>query len=166
MKNVRQLAVVAVFGFPVFYVFWIIFVGTFSTHELLIGIVGSGLATAGVVVVNLEYPFRFAPTLTDVLSLWRVPWYLVSDTREIFVVAVEDLLGIKAAKSLFRIVPFDAGKKDNPRAAARRLLAVIYTTITPSTIVLGVNSNDHKMLLHQLERSPIQKMTKDLGAQV
>ncbi len=80
-------------------------------------------------------------------------------------VAAKDLLGIKGARSLFRIVPFDAGKKDNPRAVARRVLAVVYTTMTPSTIVLGVNSNDHKMLLHQLEPSPVPKMTKYLGAQ-
>ncbi len=99
------------------------------------------------------------------LALWRIPGYLVTGTWEVIAVAAKDQLGIKRAQSLFRIVRFDAGKKDDSHATARRVLAASYTTIAPNFIVLGVNTNDRELLFHQIERSPVPAMTKDLGAQ-
>ncbi len=163
-KTTRQLASILSLGFFSFYLCWIIFVGTFSLHELLIGVLGAVLATAGLSIINRHYPARFHPGLTELLSLWRLPAYVVSDTWKILALRDKDLRSIETANSLFRLVPFRAGEKDDPRATARRALAVIYTTITPNTVVLGVNTNDQTLLLHQLARSPVSNMTEDLGA--
>ena len=148
----------------VFYVLWILFTGTFASHELLIGAVSALLATVGLFVVNLQYPARFSPTVSELVSLWRLPWYLITGTWEIALVAMKDLLGIEPAKSLFRIAQFDAGEEEDPRATARRVLAVAYTTVAPNFIVLGVNAIDQLLLFHQIERSAVPKMTKELGA--
>lgn len=164
MKTTRQLASILSLVFLSFYLCWIIFVGTFSLHELLIGVLGALLATAGLSTINCHYPARFHPTLTELLSLWRLPGYLVSDTWTILTVRAKDLRRVQTANSLFRLVPFRAGEKDDPRATARRVLAVIYTTVTPNTVVLGVNTNDQHLLLHQLVRGPVSRMTEDLGA--
>ncbi len=164
MKNTRQLDRILSLSFLSFYFCWIIFVGTFSLHELLIGVLGALLATAGLSIINRYYPARFYPRLTELLSLWRLPGYLISDTWKILALRAKDLRDVQTANSLFRVVPFQAGEKEDPRATARRVLAVIYTTITPNTVVLGVNTNDQKLLLHQLVRSPVSRMTKDLGA--
>src|SRR5205823_11258752 len=43
-------------GFPDFYVFWIVFSGTFAVHELMIGAVGALLATSGMLVIGVQYP--------------------------------------------------------------------------------------------------------------
>lgn len=147
-----------------FYLFWIVFSGSFATHELLIGTIGAALATSGMVVINLQYPARFAPTASNLLTIWRLPWYVLSGTWEIAVVAAKDLIGIKPAKSLLRIARFDAGDKDDPRANARRVLAAGYTTVAPNFIVLGVNTSDQSLLFHQIERSSVPKMTRELGA--
>ncbi len=168
MKNVKKFgSVLKVFAFslPVFYLFWIIFVGTFALHELLIGVIGAVLASIGLSVIDYYYPARFSPKLIELLSLWRLPWYLVSGTWEIAAVAAKDLIGVSPAKSLFRIVRFAAGEEDDPHATARRVLAVIFTTITPNFIVLGVNTRDQNLLFHQIERSSVPKMTQSLGAQ-
>ncbi len=164
MKATRQLASILSLGFVSFYFCWIIFVGTFSLHELLIGVLGALLATTGLSIINRSYPARFQPRLMELLSLWRLPGSLVSDTWKILALRAKDLRSIRTANSLFRVVPFRAGEKDDPRATARRVLAVIYTTITPNTVVLGVNTNDQKLLLHQLVRGPVSRMTEDLGA--
>lgn len=164
VNQVRQLAAFLAVALPVLYLFWIVFVGTFSLHELLIGIVGAVLAATGLLVIRLQYPERFSPTFLELLSLWRLPWYLLSGTWEIVVVATKDLLGIKRAQSLFRIVQFDAGAPDDAHATARRALAALYTTAAPNFIVLGVNAGDGKLLFHQIERSSVPKMTKELGA--
>ncbi len=164
MKATRQPGSILSLGFLSFYVCWIIFVGTFSLHELLIGVLGALLATAGLSIINCHYPARFHARLTELLSLWRLPGYLISDTWKVLAVRAKDLRGVQTATSLFRVVPFRAGEKEDPRASARRALAVIYTTITPNTVVLGVNTNHQNLLLHQLVRGPISRMTKDLGA--
>jgi multisubunit Na+/H+ antiporter MnhE subunit len=165
-SNARRIVILAGLSVSVFYyVFWLIFVGTFASHELLIGIIGAALATVGLAVVVAYDPSRFSPTMIGLLSLWRLPWYLISGTWEITVVAAKDLLGIQRAKSLFRVVDFKAGDKEDPHATARRVLAVTYTTAAPNFIVLGINTSDQKLLFHQIERSSVPKMTQELGAQ-
>lgn len=69
-------------------------------------------------------------------------------------------IGGKRAESLFRVSPFRAGTAENPRATARRALAVVYTTVAPNFIVLGANANQQKMLFHQIERSSAPTMTE------
>ncbi len=150
---------------PVFYGMWLFFVGTFSLHELLIGIIAAVLASAGMVVVTIFYQTPFSPGAADLLALWRLPWYLVSGTWEVLVVAAKDLVGSERAESVFRVAPFDAGATKDPRKTARRALAAIYTTIAPNFIVLGVNPSDHKLLFHQIKRSSVPKMTEQLGAE-
>ena len=147
------------------YLLWLLFVGTFELHELVVGIIAAVLSSIGMGVIALGYSVPFSPTVTDVLACWRLPWYLLSDTWVVFEVSAKDLLGVDRAKSLFRVSPFDAGSKKDPRKAARRSLATIYTTVSPNFIVLGVNSSDQKLLFHQIERSSVPKMTKQLGAE-
>jgi multisubunit Na+/H+ antiporter MnhE subunit len=165
VKITAKFAVLPAVSLPLFYLLWIIFTGTFALHELLTGIVATLLATTGIAIISIQQPTRFSPRLADLLSAWRLPWYLVSGTLEIIVVAAKDVMGTKRAQSLFRIVPFDAGKNEGPRAAARRVLAVVYTTATPTSIVLGVNASNNKLLFHEINRTSISKMTKQLGAQ-
>lgn len=164
MKNARQLVAPITLGVPASYLLWLIFIGTFALHELLIGAVATVLAIAGLCLINVHYPARFAPSVGELLSLWRLPWYLVSGTWEIMKVGAMDWMGLERAKSLFRVAPFNAGKKDDPTAVARRVLAVTYTTAAPNFIVLGINANNQQLLFHQIERGAVPKMTQDLGA--
>lgn len=117
------------------------------------------------VVIELNYSAPFSPSLMDLLALWRLPWYLLSGTWEVLSVAAQDLIGVDRADSLFRVAPFEAGAKKNPRTTARRVLAAVYTTVAPNFIVLGVNASDQKLLFHQIKRSSVPKMTEQLGAE-
>jgi multisubunit Na+/H+ antiporter MnhE subunit len=165
MKNASKVALIFFTTLMPFYLLWLIFVGTFELHELLIGIIGAVFASVAMVVLGLQYPVPFSPSISDLLACWRLPWYLLSGTWEIFQVAAGDLLGIKPAKSLFRISPFDAGSKEDPGKTARRTLATVYTTVAPNFIVLGINASDQRLLFHQIERSSVPKMTERLGAE-
>ncbi len=165
MKRARKSGIAAAIALPTFYLLWILFTGTFSRHELLVGIVADALSVVGVLVVISKYPARFAPTLKELLAGWRLCWYLISGTWEVLVVAGRDVAGGKRAQSLFRVVPFSAGKQDNPQDTARRVLATLYTTITPTTIVLGVNVSEKKLLFHEIQRGRVSRMTRALGAQ-
>ena len=164
VTQVLQIAVTFWLTLPAFYGLWLLFTGTFSLHELLIGIIAALLASVGMVVVTICYSTPFSPTAKDVLAMWRLPWYVVSDTWVVLLVAAKDLIGMHRADSLFRVVPFEAGAKGDPRKSARRVLAVVYSTMAPNSIVLGVNVSDQKLLFHQIKRSSVPKMTRQLGA--
>jgi multisubunit Na+/H+ antiporter MnhE subunit len=164
MKRKLQSSVLIGLSVPFFYLLWIVFVGTFSLHELLVGIIATFLATLGLLVVIVQYPPRFSPGISDLLACWRLPWYLLSGTWEVLYVAARDSIGGKRAQSLFRVSPFEADGH-NPRTTARCALAVVFTTVAPNFIVLGVNASDQKMLFHQIERSSVPKMTEQLGAE-
>lgn len=165
MKEVRKLALPFALSLPAFYGLWLFFTGTFSLHELEIGTIAALLASSGMVVVAHCYSVPFSPTLKDLLALWRLPWYVVSDMWITLAVAAEDIAGKHRAESIFRVVPFRARGMDAPRATARRVLAVLYSTVAPNSIVLGINANNEQMLFHQIKRSSVPKMTKQLGAE-
>jgi len=114
------------------------------------------LARRETLTLDLRWP--------DLLAGWRVPWYIVSGVYEVAIILSKDLCGVKAAESFYRVSGFKTSKSD-PQLIARRVLATAYTTTAPNFIVIGIDYNQSRMLFHQLERSIVPKMTKELGAQ-
>ena len=164
MKIPRRIASLIALSLPGAYGLWMVFVGTFSAHELMVGIAATLLAVIGMCVIDVQYPARFSPSMAELLSIWRLPWEVVSGTWTVLKLAAADLVGAEKAESLFLVVPFEAGAKEGPRSVARRVLAVTYTTMTPETIVLGININSKQMLYHAIKRGPLPEMTPSLGA--
>ena len=142
---------------------WILFVGKIGWNELLAGGMASGLAATAARIVWAQHIAGFRGNLGWLLEMWRLPIYAVTGTAEIFAVLFRQLFGGKPAESLVLAVPFDAGGDDD-ESAARRALAVAYTTSTPNFIVIGVDMKRRQLVYHQIERSPILQITKDLGA--
>lgn len=101
---------------------------------------------------------------SDALALWRVPWYLISGIGEITVALMKDLAG-QQAESIFRVCGFKTAKA-NPRMVTLRALATAYTSIAPNFIVVGIDYRQSRMLFHQIRRSAVPRMTKELGAEV
>ncbi len=165
MKDVSKVGLTFLATLPAFYGLWLLFVGTFSLHELLIGIIAAVLASIGMGVVTLYYQNPFSPAASDLFAAWRLPWYVLSDTWVVLTVAAKDLIGTHRAESLFLVVPFEAGSTRDARMTARRVLATVYSTIAPNSIVLGINASDRKLLFHQIKRSSVPKMTEQLGAE-
>jgi len=138
---------------------WVLFTGSFSLHELVLGAAFTALTLGVTALAWRNMGILFSPTVRQVFCLWRIPWYVLHDSVEVSLILANDMLGFREAGSHFRAVTFpsDTEKHD----IARAVLATTGTTMTPSTIVLGVE--DDLLLLHQLERSPLPKMIADLG---
>ncbi|HLZ40731.1 MAG TPA: hypothetical protein VKQ11_07210 [Candidatus Sulfotelmatobacter sp.] len=164
MKNAGKFAAILGVTLPSSYLFWLVLVGTFSLHELLIGVIAAALTAAGMLVVTVNYPAPFSPTLGELLTCWRLSWYLLSGTWEVLSVAAKDALGVERGQSLFRVSRYEPGTKEDPHRTARRVLAVVYTTAAPNFIVLGINPNQRTLLFHQIKRSSVPQMTEQLGA--
>ncbi len=150
---------------PSLFVCWMIFVGTFDEQEMLIGMAVSVVSAVAICVVEYANEAHFRPRLRDVAQVVFVPWLFLQGTYEILLVSVRDLLGGKKAESDFRLAEFDSGDTQDPHDTGRRVLAVGYTTMAPNFIVLGINSRERRMLFHQIEKSPVPRMTKNLGAE-
>lgn len=141
---------------------WLAFTGTTSSAELLLGAASSLFCAAASLLTWQAMGISIAVNLPDLLRIWRVPFTVNRDAWIITVVLVKDLLGISRAASHLCAVPFE--RRSGRRARLRRVLITAYTSISPNSIVIGIDEEQHLVLFHQLARTPISKTMQRLGA--
>ncbi len=149
---------------PFLFLLWLVFVGTFATPEMLIGAAAMLVAALAHCIVARAEPAHFRPRVRNIAQFAYVPWLLVQGTFEILYVSLRDLFGGRKAVSAFRVVEFRAGDPRNRADTGRRVLAVTGTTMAPNFIILGINADENELLFHQIEKSPVPPLTKNLGA--
>ena len=98
-----------------------------------------------------------------VAQAWRLPWNICKGTGELFIAAYNQISRRKGADNYLATVAFQYGGDDS-RSAARRMLAVSYTTLTPNFIVLGLVPEAKLMLYHQVQKGEVSQLTQNLGA--
>ena len=141
---------------------WMIFVSMPKLDELLVGIAAALIAAFADGVVKAKKFATFYPHLRSMLLVFWEPWYALSGTAAIFVALGRRLLG-KKSEALLRAIPFDAGG-DDAESAARRALAVMYTTIPPNFVVVGIDRDKNLMLVHQVSPTGTPLIAQRLGA--
>lgn len=149
--------------YVVLYGVYLLFASTLTTPELVAGAVVAVIATGATVVFGTVGVVHFKPSPRDLLQVWRVPYYAVIDTIQVVGALAKQLFTRRGADSLLRAVPFDVGAADEG-AAARRALAVTYTTLTPNFIVLGIAHEQALLLYHEITDAEVPQMTINLGA--
>src|SRR5256714_5941940 len=150
-------------AFVLAFVTWFLLVGRLGTDEAWAAIPGSLLAAIATWVVLEQHVVGFSDRAGYLLEAWRLPGYMITGSIEIFRVLLRQLFAGKPAASLLLAVPYDA-LGDDPGDAAKRALAIAYTTSTPNFIVLGIDHRRGMLVFHQIERGPILAMLKRLGA--
>jgi multisubunit Na+/H+ antiporter MnhE subunit len=143
---------------------WVWLVATTHVHEMIVGAAVVVLATLFLLLVHRSQPNAVQLHWKDVAQGWRIPWYMVCDTWVVTLVFLRDLLHLRPAGSSSRVCGFKCSKRD-PAILGRGVLATIYMTATPNSIVLGIDPESSRMLFHQLERASVPKMARALGAQ-
>lgn len=146
------------------YGIYLLFVSTLTKPELWAGLIAAAIATLASGVFGTIGLVRFKPTFRELLEAWRIPYYAVQGSWELFKALGNQLFTERGAESLIRAVPFAVGENDDPHAAARRALAVTYTTLTPNFVVLGIAHKQALMLYHQVLPGEVLQMTINLGA--
>ena len=142
---------------------WIAFVNTLNPHELLIGALASLATVLFTTFVCRLSTQDFSLHPSDVIQLWRIPWYIVVDVYVVTVVVFKDLFSLEEAQSLYRVCGFDTSVHD-PVRKARTVMAIAYTTASPNIIVVGIDPTQSRMLFHQVKSGKVPEMTKALGA--
>lgn len=163
MTKASRFAVPALIQIVTLSLFWIACVATFHLHEMLLGLAAVALSVAFCLFTIRTLPLRFRPTVSEILQVLYVPWYVFVDLLQITLVLLLDLSG-RRAPSLFRSVPW-LPVKNTGRDTARRVLAIAYTTVSPNCIVLGVDCARHQLLFHQLRADSLPRFTRSLGAE-
>ncbi|HZZ39035.1 MAG TPA: hypothetical protein VFE06_07885 [Acidobacteriaceae bacterium] len=143
-------------------VFWVACVSTLRSHELLVGAVAVMLSVTSCLFVARTLPLRFRPTLGEIAQMWRLPANVISDLILITLVLIRDFAG-ERAPSYFRSAPWSA-VENSGRDTAKRALAISYTTVSPNCIVVGIDCGRGQVLFHQLKKSPVPTITRNLGA--
>jgi multisubunit Na+/H+ antiporter MnhE subunit len=164
MADVRTMSTRAVFWLGqaiLFLLLWLLFVNTTDFYELLIGGGVAALAATASELTREQAFARFAPRLSWLLQIWRMPWYVIEGCATIVWALAKHF--VKPEPSVLRSVVYDAGSSD-PASAARRALTIAYTTIPPNFVVLSIDLERDRMLVHQVSKSETPTMTRNLGA--
>jgi multisubunit Na+/H+ antiporter MnhE subunit len=142
---------------------WMIFVSELRWHELEIGIAAALLATIGNWVVTEEGLAAFRPRARWVLlGLWE-PWYVVKGMVVVFRELWRTFTGVQP-EGRFKAVAYQYGGAD-PMSTAKRALFAVYVTVSPDTIVVGLDRDQQIALLHQVGPEEISELARRLGAE-
>jgi hypothetical protein len=144
------------------FVGWLAFTQRLTSTELAAGALAACVAGTASLIVWSHNLATFRGEARALAQVWRLPKYALTGTWEILSVLAAHLAG-RRAPSLLGCVRYE-DRGDDPRSRARRALAVAYTTITPNFLVLGVDLERGLLWYHQLRRSPVPRMTVNLGA--
>ena len=142
---------------------WVLLVAGTTAHEMVVGAFAVVLATIFLAVVWHQQPQHIKMTAKDVLQGWRLPWYLLADAWVVTLVLIRDLMG-KRAGSYYRVCGFKTAREE-PTLVGKRVLATVYASMSPNSIIVGIDWKQSRMLTHQIARSPVSRMTKNLGGQ-
>lgn len=142
---------------------WMLFVSQLQGAELVAGAAAALLGAVADGVVKSKRLAKFRPRPSWVWLFSWEPWYVLTGSASILRALARRLMG-KKSEAQFRVVPFRAGGKDS-KSAARRALAITATSISPDTIVVGIDRERGFTLLHLIAPKPVPKIARKLGAE-
>jgi multisubunit Na+/H+ antiporter MnhE subunit len=130
--------------------FYLLLIDTTQLPELYAGVGATLLAAIGFEVSRAQGLAEAALPIGGLARSWRLVARLPVEIWLVSVTAVVQLIRPRAqARGRFRAVPFDAGG-DGPGDTGRRALAEALGSLTPNTIVVGVDPDSKLILVHQL----------------
>ena len=141
---------------------WVVFVAGTHPQELLVGAICVAACTTFLAFVWRAKLEHLSFSARDVLQAVRVPSQVAGDSLRIATALVRDLFSGRPPASAYRAIPFATAPIDR-RKLERQVLAVAYITISPNTIVLGIDQERDLILIHYLTPSRPSKLAETLG---
>ena len=133
---------------------WLLFTSTLNRAEAVVGVGASMIAATAAEVARAKTAFGFRPRLRWFRHTVRLPWSIVKDTWTVFAVLAAHATGRRRVRGQLRAVRFHHGRPGDPVASARRALVTAGVTMSPNTIVVGVDPDRDDLLVHQLSAAP------------
>jgi multisubunit Na+/H+ antiporter MnhE subunit len=133
--------------FAALWALWVVLANQTTTPELVAGAVAAVVGATAAMVVRGQRPVLGRPRAAWVLALWRPVAAIPRDLALLAGALAAAGRGRPPAGEL-AAVPFSVA--DDPRGAARRVLAVAAGSLSPNTIVLGLDADRDELVVHRL----------------
>lgn len=127
------------------------------------GVIAAAIGSFMDTIVKAQGLATFRPRTRWVLLIFLEPWYVLKGTAAVFREFGRSLFAAKVTGN-FQAIPYWYGS-DRDTASARRALFTAYVTISPDTIVVGLDGDGSIALLHRLGTQDIPELGRKLGAQ-
>ena len=128
---------------------WLLYVGTFSTDVLVVGIAAAALATAFALAIHrqglLEFAVEPGVLLRELKSVPRIP----GDFLRICGVLVRRTVG-RAEPSGFRWIDYPYRDRDAVAARGNRAVVTTTSSLAPNAYVIHIDGERGRMLVHEL----------------
>ncbi|MBV8988398.1 MAG: Na+/H+ antiporter subunit E [Solirubrobacterales bacterium] len=143
----RRIALAAV-AFAIAAGFYLLLIDTTDLPELLALAVVAALATAGFETSRLQGVAEAGFKLSWLRQAWRPVVNVPRHAALVSYEAIRQLLRSQPRRGSFRAIPFQGGK--DAEGQGRVALTESLGSFAPNTIVIGVDSDRHLLLVHQL----------------
>jgi hypothetical protein len=130
-------------------VLWLAFISAFDLAETLVGVVAAAIAATAATVVGQQGLVTFRPRPRWLLGIWRLPWRAVTDTVVVFGALARRIFRGEPIHGRFRVERFRLAREAD-RREARRAVFTIGASIPPNAYVVGIDDEEHTVLLHEL----------------
>ncbi len=142
---------------------WLLLTGTLDPIEVATGAFAAAIGALAASLVQGQEIVRFYPRAAWLLRVVRIPRRLLVDNWIVLSALVLHVVGRKKIVGAFRSVSFRAGGEDT-RSATRRALVISALTMTPNSLVVGIDEDNDLILCHQLVPSdPSEARDEILG---
>jgi multisubunit Na+/H+ antiporter MnhE subunit len=145
-------------------ILWLLFTSTVNASENVVGFGASAVAATASEVVRANRAFVFRARLRWLRTAWRVPFQIGKDTWTVFAVLALHVTHRKRVRGTWQAVPFRHGRPAGAADSGRRALATIMASMSPNSLVVGVDPDDDELLFHQLRATPedVQRQVEPL----
>jgi hypothetical protein len=133
--------------------FYLLLIDITVLPELYAGLAAALIAAAGCEVARLGGLGGTSVRPKWVLRGWRAVAHVPGDVWWVSVAALEQLVAPQRRRGVLRAVAFDFGEPDQAADAGRRALAEALGSLTPNSIVIGIDQERNLILVHQLRRT-------------
>jgi hypothetical protein len=163
-EKFRERALFWIAEAAILFVFWLIYVSTTASNELLVGAAAAALAATGAEAVRGLNFARFYPHVKWLGLFWHIPGSIVADCWTLTrVLAARIFLG-REMEGYTATIPFEPGGAD-PRSAARRAVAVTLSSLGPNFIAIRIDRTEKLLLYHEVRFTGVPVMLKKLGVE-
>ncbi len=141
---------------------WMLFVSMTKPQEIIAGAVAALIAAVGDAVIKTAGFAKFKPKAEWLLLILWETWYALDGTWAIMIALLKRIAGKKSEAELVAVTVHAGG--DDAESWARRTLLTAYMTIPPNYIILGVDVDTQRMLVHQVSPTDVPLIAQKLGA--
>jgi multisubunit Na+/H+ antiporter MnhE subunit len=129
--------------------FWVMIDDSLETGELLAGAGAAAIAATVAEIVTYQAATRFRMRIEWLVPALKLPYQVARDTVIVFMALYAKLTRGEDPPSAFVALPLRYGD-DTPEGVTRRVLITGATSLAPNQFVVGLDSAEDQMTVHQL----------------